>query len=194
MRQFQRRSRQGAILFPFGQGVVNYFDKQIAMPLARNTANDVPIRTHQNHRRPRCHIIRIPHRMVGIDHHRMMNAIPLNRGADVCRITLVVILRRMHAKNHHRLILVLFFQKIQIRNHMHAVDAAIAPEIHQDDLPLQVARELQRLVGVKPTGVLGQFGRINNRFHISRVLGRGNWGGHGSGGRRCRHSAHRKAR
>ena len=65
---------------------------------------------------------------------------------DVVNVAFVLELGRMHTDDH-QFLGILLFQGGQVGNDMHAIDAAIGPEVEQDHLAAQVG-ETQRLVGV----------------------------------------------
>ena len=67
----------------------------------------------------------------------MLNFISHDGVTNTLRNFLVVKLGRMHS-NNNQLVAVLLFQKFQIRKHMHAVDAAVGPEVQDHDLSSQV--------------------------------------------------------
>jgi hypothetical protein len=56
----------------------------------------------------------------------------------VLGVLFLVKLARVHADHDERLVLVLFLQILEIGEHVHAVDAAIRPEIEQNDMAFEV--------------------------------------------------------
>jgi hypothetical protein len=86
----------------------------------------------------------------------MLDVVAQDRLTDRVRVLLVVEFGRMDADDH-QLLRVLLFQPDQIRNDVHAVDAAEGPEVQEDDLSLQVL-QLDRLVGVEPADAALEIG------------------------------------
>ena len=79
------------------------------------------------------------------------------------RILFILEFGRMDA-DHHNLIGILLFQLLQVRNDVHAVDAAVRPEIEQYDFASQVL-EPDRRVGIDPI----QSGRKLRRIGFSGI-------------------------
>ena len=67
----------------------------------------------------------------------MLNLIPHDGIANTLRDLFVVELRRVNSDDN-QLVTVLFLQKLQVRQHVHAVDATIGPEVQDDNLSSQV--------------------------------------------------------
>ena len=63
------------------------------------------------------------------------------------------------------------FQFFQVRNDVHAVDAAICPEIQQHDFAAK-PRQRNRLIGIEPPCAAGKFGRTHStlKTHIGIQL------------------------
>ena len=78
----------------------------------------------------------------------MLNLVSQDGVPNVCGIFFVVEFRRMHA-NHDQLVPVLFFEVFQVGKDMHAVDAAVSPEVQQHHLSLQFG-EVDGPRGVHP--------------------------------------------
>ena len=76
----------------------------------------------------------------------MFDFVAKDDAPDVLRLSFVLKLGGMDT-DHHQLIGVLRLELFQIGNDMHAVDAAIGPEIEQDDFAFQRG-ERQRFVGI----------------------------------------------
>ena len=77
-------------------------------------------------------------------------------------------LRRMHADDD-QFVRVFLFELLQLRNDVHAVDAAISPEVEQYDFAAQLA-DRDRPLGVQPLQAFGKIGRINFAFIFGHGL------------------------
>jgi hypothetical protein len=78
----------------------------------------------------------------------MLDLVAQDDASDVFSVFFVFELGGMDA-NHHQLVRVLRFELLEIGNDVDAVDAAISPEIQQNDLALE-CRDRQRFVRIQP--------------------------------------------
>ena len=86
--------------------------------------------------------------MPGVVDDRMVNFIAFDRLANVLGVLLGFELGRMDA-DHHDFVGIGLLQLFELRQNVHAIDAAISPEVEQYKLAPQVA-ECQRLFRVEP--------------------------------------------
>src|SRR5215510_7314749 len=82
--------------------------------------------------------------------------------------------------NHNQLIRILGLELLEIRNHMHAVDAAVGPEIEENDFSFET-RECNRVVRVQPGNTSLQLWSVNrlagHRFSFLGLGYLGFWNG-----------------
>ena len=62
--------------------------------------------------------------------------------------------------NHHQLFGIPLLQLFELRQDVHAIDAAVGPEIEEDELPFQV-RLGKGLFGIEPLHSLGKLGELD---------------------------------
>ena len=86
--------------------------------------------------------------MVGIIHDRVLDIVSQDRLPDVVGLFFRIELRRVNA-DYHDFIGIGVFQFLEFWQDVHAVDAAIGPEIQQDKFAPQVA-QLDWTGGVQP--------------------------------------------
>ena len=137
----------------------------VAAPLARHRGDDGAGRVHQHARRPRARPVGPPQPHVLVHHHRVPDAVALHRGADAAAVGLVVELGRVHADHDERAAGEDALEVLEVGQDVHAVDAAVGPEVEQHDLALELLREAQRPVGVEPGETRIQFGGVDGGAH-----------------------------
>jgi hypothetical protein len=69
--------------------------------------------------------------------------------------------------DHHELIRILRFKSLEIGNDVHAVNAAVSPEVEQNNFPLQCC-EGQWAIGIQPTAAAGKLRRANSNAFLLR--------------------------
>ena len=79
---------------------------------------------------------------------RMLDLVAHQDPLQVLRVLLVRELRRVHA-DHHELVGEALLERLQIAQHVHAVDAAVGPEVEDHDLAAQL-RDRDRRGDVEP--------------------------------------------
>ena len=89
----------------------------------------------------------------------MLYLIAKDDAAYVLGLLLVLELRGVDADDYE-LVPVLLFEALQVRDDVHAVDAAVSPEVEQHDLAAQ-RRERERRVRVQPPAPAFEFGRTH---------------------------------
>src|ERR1700757_4793350 len=99
-------------------------------------------------RRPVLIVIGLPRRIVVVLRDRILDAMALDRGLDVTGHLLKRELRCMNADDDKPLILVGVIQFRDVWQRASAVDAAVCPEIDEDDLPAQICNA--QWSGVEP--------------------------------------------
>src|SRR5580704_15878729 len=97
-----------------------------------------------------------------IVHDRMIDVIAKHSREDVPRILLALKLCRMYSDDD-QFIWVLPFEPLQIRNNVHAIDAAVCPEVEKYDLATQLL-EADGLTEVQPVQSGGKFQRVHFPF------------------------------
>jgi hypothetical protein len=98
-------------------------------------------RIHQHACRPGARPVGSPQPQVIVHHHRVPDAVALHRRADVPAIGLVVELGRVHADHQKGPAREALLQPLEVGQDVHAVDAAVGPEVQQHDLALEFVRE-----------------------------------------------------
>ena len=91
----------------------------------------------QHDRRPRLHAVRSPCAELAVVHHRVPYPKAAAGRADVVGLPLGDELARVYA-DYDKLALVLLLEPVDHRQHVHAVDSAIRPEVEQQELTAQV--------------------------------------------------------
>src|SRR6185437_4359687 len=129
----------------------------LVITFAGDAADDVTRGIDQHLRRPRAHAVALPDRVFRIVVNRMLDLVTQDDAPDVFGFLFVLKLRGVNA-DHDQLIGVLCFELFEIRNDVDAVDAAVGPEIKQDNFALERG-DRERLVSVEPAAAAGDFGR-----------------------------------
>ena len=111
-------------------------------------------------RRPGAHRVLRPDPHLAVDRHRMRHAVPPHRGEDVLAVLFGVELGRMHADHDQRIVPVALLEIVQDREHVHAVDAAVRPEIEHHHLPAQLL-DRERPIGIQPRRGAGEIGGMD---------------------------------
>ena len=99
----------------------------------------------------------VPEHMVGVVDHRVLDAVAHDRVADVLLILLGVELGRVNA-DHHHVVGIGLLQLLELRQHVHAVDAAVGPEIEDHELAAE-RLEVDRPRHVQPARAPFERGR-----------------------------------
>ena len=85
----------------------------------------------------------------------MIDVVPDHDMAQVVGLAFVGELRRVHA-DHHQLVAILLLQPAQVGQDVHAVDAAVGPEVEQHDLADERSQR-ERRWHVQPVDRTGEF-------------------------------------
>ena len=94
-------------------------------------------RIDQHEAGPRTHGVFLPNTHFGVIHDRMLDAVAQDRLANPSGVLLGIELSRMYADDHEFLS-VLLLKALEILQHMHTIDAAVGPEIQQDNLAAKI--------------------------------------------------------
>ncbi len=97
---------------------------------------------------PTVAVVGVPDFVVGVVDDRMLDFVAHNSLANAFGIVLGVELAGMDA-DHHDVVRIGPFQLFQFRQHVHAVDAAVGPEIEDHEFAAQGV-QIDRLVGIEP--------------------------------------------
>lgn len=133
------------------------------MAFAGVPAGHVAIRRNEHQRRPGANGIGVPDGKVGVVDDGMPDVVAHDGLLNAVRFLFGLELARMHA-NHHQFVGIFGFKGFQVGNDVQAVDAAVGPEVEQDDFPAQLG-ERQRARNVEPGHAAFQFGRAD-RAHL----------------------------
>ena len=128
---------------PLHHGVV-----VLELDLAALEADRLPLRINQEQRRPRPYADKVPNPVLGIDGDRVLDVVPQHRLKDVLFVLLGLELGRVDP-DHDKLVGIRPLQLLQLRQDVHAVDAAIRPKIEQHELPPELL-ERERPGGIDP--------------------------------------------
>src|SRR5262249_23858028 len=126
---------------------------------ARMRADFFAFRIDQDQRRPPVCIVAMPDIEILVVDDRMSDLVAQYRLADVFRAFLVLELGRMHADDHE-LVGLLRLKLLQIGDDVHAVDAAIRPEIEQHDFAAQVT-QADRFFRIEPFHARREIGSVD---------------------------------
>ena len=94
-----------------------------------------------------------------------MDVVALDGGTDVGGVGFVVVFVGVDADDDDGVVFVFVFEEGEVGEDVHAVDAAVAPEVEDDDVAFQVAPEREGLVGVEPGEVGGEVGGVDDGVH-----------------------------
>lgn len=152
-RQFEphRRFVQQAVLAIVGQGSFEDRIDLVGGDLATGPPDRVALRIDQDQRRPGVDAKAFPEDMAGVIDHRVLDPVADDRFGDVLGILFRLELGRVDA-NHHQVLGVGLFELFQLGEDVHAVDAAVRPEVQEHELPVQVL-QFDRPVGVEPSQI-----------------------------------------
>ena len=165
----QRRRRHQVLRGELRDHALDHRLKRLVDALARQITEHFALRIDDHDRRPGAHAIRRPDTVVTVVDDGVGQAVTRRDHADVLCIAFVVELGRMHA-DHDQRIAKLGFEALQVRDDVDAVDAAVGPEVEQDDAPAQIGNR-QRLLDVDPVQIRRKFGSANSTgigLHRSR--------------------------
>ena len=112
------------------------------MALAADRADVPPVGVDQHQGRPAIDAEPVPDDHVGVVDDRVLDPVLGHLAADVLGVLLGVELGGVDADDH-QLVLVLLLELGQVGQDVVAVDAAVGPEVEQDDLALELG-ELDR--------------------------------------------------
>ena len=138
-RAFAPVSRDGGL-----KEAVQLFECDFALVVS----DQIAFRIDHPQRRPHVDRVPLPQHQLRIIHHGMSDAVPKNRLTNVLGLPFRGKLRRVHA-DHHQRIGVFLFELLQLRQDVHAVDAAVGPEVEHHELAAERC-QFQRLSRVHP--------------------------------------------
>jgi hypothetical protein len=154
-RTLVERAASARVFDEFADGTV----EQVVVALARRLAYDVARRVYEDERRPRAHGVGVPDAEVGVVDDGVFEAVAEDDAAYVLGLLFVLELGRVDADDDE-LARVLLFEPLEVGDDVHAVDAAVSPEVEQHDLAAQ-ARNRERPVGVEPAAPALKLGRAH---------------------------------
>ena len=99
-----------------------------------------------------------PDQKIAVIDHGVFDPIPQYDLAQVIGVALVGELGRVDADNH-QLVRKFLLQLLQLRDDMHAVDAAVGPEVQDDGLAFEL-RQLDRLLSIQPVRPFRELRRV----------------------------------
>ena len=125
--------------------------------------HDAPAqRIDDDHRGPGIGAISTPDQEILVIHNRMVDAIAPHDLTQVFGLAFGIELGGMYA-DHHHFIRVFLLDPLQHGDDMQTVDAAIGPEVQDDDLARQAAHR-QRIVDIDPIQLRRELGRLETSF------------------------------
>ena len=133
--------------------------KRIIHTFAGQITEHLALRVDDHDRRPGPHAVCRPNAVIAVVDDGVGQAVALRDHADVRRVALVLELGRMNADDG-QYVAKLGLETVQVRDDVDAVDAAIRPEVEQDDAPLEIG-DRQRLVDVDPVQIGREVGCSN---------------------------------
>ena len=111
--------------------------EEIVMSFAADRPDIGARRVDQHQRRPAIHAETLPYGHVSVVDDRMLDPVFRHLAPDVLGVLLGIELGRVDA-DHHQLFLIFLLELRQVGQNVVAVDAAIRPEIQEDDLALEL--------------------------------------------------------
>jgi hypothetical protein len=132
--------------------------------LAAHFFPDVALRVDEDHRGPRPDREVRPDLPVAVHDHRMRHVEAGEGMLDVSGVSLVVEFGGVHADHAERLAREFRLQPMELGQHVDAVDAAVGPEIQQQDPSLELLGQPERTIAVQPGQAFGEFGRADEGF------------------------------
>ena len=121
----------------------------VEVGLAGCDGGDRPVGAHDDERRPGAHGVRGPGAHVAVDEDGVLDAVARDGLPDVRRVLLGVELGGVDAEDDQRLLRETLLDAPQHGDDVHAVDAAVGPEVEDDDLTAQLSHG-EPAVGVQP--------------------------------------------
>ena len=141
------------------------FLQRFPVPLSRDAPDDVPFRINEHERRPGPCAVGFPDSEIGVIDHGVGDLVAAYGPVQVLVLLFVGKLGRVHS-NHDQRLGKLFFQRLQLREDVMAVNSAVGPEINEDDLPSQLPQG-QRPIRVEPGPSFRKFRGVHAAtFHI----------------------------
>ena len=135
--QRQRRSIDLAALVEYAHHRADRVDEAFEIALAHRGADEVAGGIDDDARRPRLRAVAPPDLQVGVVGDRMLDLVANEDPLQVVGALLVRELRRVHADDDE-LVGEALLERLEIAQHVHAVDAAVGPEVENHDLAAQL--------------------------------------------------------
>ena len=132
----------------------------VGLSLSGRCGDNVTCRVDQDECRPGTRAIGAPDLEVGVIGDGMLDTVANDDAADVLGLTLVRELGGMNS-NDDQFVAILLLQTSKVRKDVYAVDAAVRPEIQEDDLALQIGLQTERLRDVQPADGPGQLRSVD---------------------------------
>jgi hypothetical protein len=128
---------QQTVLAIVGQLLFDEAIERGEIDLATVRGDEIAFRIDHAQAGPTAATVTIPDFVIGVVHHRMFDFITHDGLANAFGIVLSIELARMHADDDD-VIGIRLFQLFEFRQHVHAVDAAVGPEIEDDEFAAKV--------------------------------------------------------
>ena len=149
-RDIQRAGGEDPLVAPLGQERVDLPGESRLVDLSGDGVAHVPAGVDQNERRPGAHREAFPDVVLRVDHDGMGDSVALDRAPHVLRVFLRDELGRVDADDDDRVLREALFDAAQDRQDVHAVDAAVGPEVEDRHPPAQIPGHAQRPARVDP--------------------------------------------
>ena len=127
--------------------------------LPGGSRHNFAFRVHEQHRRPDFDAVKIPQVVLVVVHHEVLHFVAEHGLDDVLAVLFGLEFGGVNT-NHHELIREPLLQLLELRQNVHAVDAAVGPKIEEDELPFQIGFG-NGLLGVVPLHSLGKLGQVH---------------------------------
>ena len=141
-------SFEHAFLAIVGQRFLHECDRALEIDFAAAFGDEIAFRIDHPQAGPTAAVVSVPDLVVGVVDHRMLDFVAQDGLADVLGVVLGVELGGVDADDHH-VVRIRVLELFQLRQDVHAVDAAVGPEIEDDEFAAQGV-EIDRLVGIEP--------------------------------------------
>ena len=133
----QRRVVEQPLLLVVGKDLLKEPIERLELDLAAVARDEVALGIDHAQGRPALHLELVPDDVVGVVDHRVLDLVAEHGLGDVLRVLFGLELGRVDA-DHDDFVGIGLLELLQLGQDVHAVDAAVGPEIEQDELAAQL--------------------------------------------------------
>lgn len=139
----QRRAVDLTLFIKDPHDRANGADEPVEVTLAHGGADEIAGRVDDHARRPGLHAVAAPDLVTGVVRDRMLDLVAHEDALEVLGVLLVRELGRVNA-DHDEFFGEALLERLQIPKNVHAVDAAVGPEVEDHDLATQLRQRHRR--------------------------------------------------